>query len=90
MEKDDKDKTKKKKQTASEPVKILGDAGCEPLKGMASIADDAEVDVKLRAKLYMELAQYLYPKKRGAENEDGSDTESYEEKLRKIKGLDED
>ncbi|MCI4624778.1 MAG: hypothetical protein L3V56_02340 [Candidatus Magnetoovum sp. WYHC-5] len=54
---------------------------------MAEIADDRSVDVKLRAKLYMELAQYVYAKKKTEATADEHVEESYEERLLKIRGL---
>jgi hypothetical protein len=38
--------------------------GCDPLEGMARIAMDPESPPELRGRMYAELAQYVYPKRR--------------------------
>ena len=45
----------------------LENIGCDPLEGMARLAMDASNSPELRGKMYSELAQYLYPKRRATE-----------------------
>ncbi|MFN0318448.1 MAG: hypothetical protein ACKVQA_25765 [Burkholderiales bacterium] len=41
--------------------------GCDPLEGMARIAMDSETPPELRGRMYAELAQYVYPKRRAVD-----------------------
>ena len=43
------------------------DIGCDPVEGMAIIAIDETNPPELRGRMYAELAQYLYPKRRATE-----------------------
>ena len=45
----------------------LKNIGCDPIEGMARLAMDASNSPELRGKMYSELAQYLYPKRRATE-----------------------
>ncbi len=45
----------------------LADIGCDPIEGMAIIAMDEANPPELRGRMYAELAQYLYPKRRATE-----------------------
>lgn len=45
----------------------LADIGCDPVEGMAIIAMDESNPPELRGRMYAELAQYLYPKRRATE-----------------------
>ena len=45
----------------------LADIGCDPVEGMAIIAMDEGNPPELRGRMYAELAQYLYPKRRATE-----------------------
>ena len=38
--------------------------GCNPIRGMAEIALNDSYPVKLRARMFMELAHYVYPKRK--------------------------
>jgi hypothetical protein len=53
----------------------LNRLGCDPLRAMAELAMDPTVPVAVRAKLYAELASFLYPKRKavdtGLSPEDG-------------------
>jgi len=40
---------------------------CDPIVGMARIAMNTKNDIALRARMYAELAQYIYPKRRAVE-----------------------
>ena len=42
----------------------LAALGCDPLEGMARIAMSEEADLSLRGRMFMELAQYIYPKRK--------------------------
>lgn len=41
--------------------------GCDPIEGMAAIALDNEAPLELRARMFSELAQYIWPKLRSVE-----------------------
>jgi hypothetical protein len=45
----------------------LAAIGCDPVEGMAIIAMDEANPPELRGRMYAELAQYLYPKRRATE-----------------------
>jgi len=45
----------------------LENIGCDPIEGMARLAMDPSNSPELRGKMYSELAQYLYPKRRATE-----------------------
>ncbi|MGV7222469.1 MAG: DUF5681 domain-containing protein [Nitrospinales bacterium] len=49
---------------------LLEDLGCNPIEGMVALAEDENTDTSIRAKLYSELAAYLYPKRRAVEIKD--------------------
>lgn len=68
---------KKTTQNRVTVTDILRDMKCDPIEGMARIAMDAKQPMSLRAKVYSELAQYLYPKRRAIEltGADGSPIE---------------
>lgn len=46
----------------------LSELKCDPIEAMVKIAMDVANDVKLRAEMYKELAQYLYPKRKAIEH----------------------
>jgi hypothetical protein len=66
--------------------RVLDGMAVDPLIGMAELARDPEVDSKTRAKIYMELAQYIYEKKKSGTPEEAMQMETYEERLRRIRG----
>jgi hypothetical protein len=41
---------------------------CDPIEGMARIAEDTENPPELRGRMYAELAQYLHPKRKAIEH----------------------
>jgi hypothetical protein len=41
--------------------------GCNPIEGMATIAADPKNTPELRGRMYAELAQYVFPKRRAVE-----------------------
>lgn len=51
----------------TELVDRLEALGCDPVQGMAQIAMDLNNPADLRGRMYAELAQYLYPKRRATE-----------------------
>ena len=42
--------------------------GCNPIEGMARIAMNRRAPVAVRAKMFAELAQYIYPKRKAVEH----------------------
>lgn len=56
--------TKLSKEVASR----LEALGCDPIEGMARVANDNTVEVAIRVRCYAELAQYVYPKRRATEH----------------------
>ena len=47
-----------------EAAQILEELGCNPIRGMAEIAVSASNPSELRARMFMELAHYVYPKRK--------------------------
>ncbi len=47
-----------------EAAQILDELGCNPIRGMAEIAMSESHTVELRARMFMELAHYVYPKRK--------------------------
>ena len=47
---------------------LLDSLGCNPIEGMAKLAGNAENSPELRGRMYAELAQYLYPKRKAVEH----------------------
>ena len=45
----------------------LAEIGCDPIKGMASIAIDTQNPLPIRAKMFAELAPYFVPRRRAIE-----------------------
>ena len=41
---------------------LLSSLGCDPIEGMAKIAIDENVDIRIRAQMYRDLAPYVYPR----------------------------
>lgn len=54
----------KKTLDAAERLAALG---CDPLEGMARIAMSEDAELPLRGRMYIELAQYLYPKRKAVD-----------------------
>lgn len=50
-----------------ELARKLAKLGCDPIEGMALIAIDPDHAPELRVRCYIELAQYLYPKRKAAD-----------------------
>lgn len=46
---------------------MLEDLGCNPIEGMVELAQDVNTETSIRAKLYCELANYLFPKRKAVE-----------------------
>ncbi len=46
----------------------LAELGCDPIEGMASIAANEANPAELRGRMYAELAQYVYPKRKAVEH----------------------
>ncbi len=47
-----------------EAAQILDELGCNPIRGMAEIAMSESHPVELRARMFMELVHYVYPKRK--------------------------
>jgi hypothetical protein len=45
----------------------LAALGCDPIVGMATIAENLANSVEIRLKAYSELCQYVYPKRRAVD-----------------------
>lgn len=52
----------------AEVAERLAALDCDPLEGMAALAMDDSNAPELRGRMYAELAQYLYPKRRAIES----------------------
>ena len=52
----------------SELESKLAKLGCDPIKGMATLAADGECSPELRGRMYSELAQYVLPKRKAVEH----------------------
>lgn len=50
----------------------LEELGCDPIKGMATIAMNEDNPPELRGRMYSELAQYVAPKRKPATELDGA------------------
>ena len=50
-----------------EAARILDELGCNPIRGMAEIAMSDSHPVELRARMFMELAHYVYPKRKAVD-----------------------
>ena len=50
-----------------EAAQILEELGCNPIRGMAEIAMSESHPIELRARMFMELAHYVYPKRKGVD-----------------------
>src|SRR5262245_25049478 len=64
----------------------LAELGCDPVEGMARLAMDPNSSPDLKGRMYAELAQYVYPKRRAVEQTviDPKDEMTEEEILTKI------
>jgi len=54
------------KRTA-ELIERLAELECDPVEGLAAIANDPATDAVLRARVYADLLPYLYPKRKAME-----------------------
>jgi hypothetical protein len=50
-----------------EVTELLEAIGCNPIEGMATIAADRKNTPELRGRMYAELAQYVFPKRKAVE-----------------------
>jgi len=57
-----------KNKITRDVARLLDSLDCNPIEGMARIANDATVPVQIRAKMYAELSQYVSPKLRSVEH----------------------
>lgn len=54
-------------KSSIEIARQLEKMGCDPIAGMASIAMDEKATPELRGRMYAELAQYVYSKRKAIE-----------------------
>ena len=55
-------------------AELLLELDCDPIRGMAEIAADKQHPIELRARMYAELAHYVYPKRKAVDmHHDGLD-----------------
>jgi hypothetical protein len=54
-------------RSSLEVAERLRELDCDPIEGMARIAMDEKHTPELRARMYSELATYLFPKRRAVE-----------------------
>jgi len=47
---------------------LLDSLGCDPIEGMARIAMNKEHPPELRGRMYAELAQYVFPKRKAVDH----------------------
>jgi excisionase family DNA binding protein len=52
---------------AEDVAELLEGLGCNPIAGMAKLARDPKNRPELRGRMFAELAQYVYPKRKAAE-----------------------
>jgi len=50
-----------------EAWQVLAELGCDPIEGMARIAMDEKTSPELRGRMFAELTQYAYPKRKAVE-----------------------
>jgi len=67
----------------------LAELGCDPVEGMARLAMDPNSSPDLKGRMYAELAQYVYPKRRAVEQTviEPKDEMTEEEILAQIRAL---
>jgi hypothetical protein len=73
------------KRTA-EVQQILEQLNCNPIEGMAIIAENVKLDITIRLNAYKELAQYIYPKRKAIEHSGGINMITHEEALLMLDG----
>ncbi len=71
--------TPNKKTT--EVQQLLESLNCNPIEGMARIAENIEIDISIRLNAYKELAQYMFPKRRAVDLNASVNVLSHEEAL---------
>jgi hypothetical protein len=52
---------------AGEVAERLQELGCDPIKGMVEIAKGKNTPLELRCRMYSELAQYVWPKRKSVD-----------------------
>lgn len=52
----------------AEIAERLAALGCDPIEGMVRIAEDPKSAPELRGRMFAELAQYVYPKRKAVEH----------------------
>ena len=65
-------------------MELLESMGCNPIERLVSIAEDPEVDVAVRVRIYAELASYIFPKRKSMSIDMSVKTEPYQQRLIKL------
>jgi hypothetical protein len=60
---------------------LLENLNCNPIEGMARIAENIEIDIGIRLNAYKELAQYMFPKRRAVDLNASVNVLSHEDAL---------
>lgn len=60
---------------------LLENLNCNPIEGMARIAENIEIDISIRLNAYKEIAQYMFPKRRAVDLNASIDVMSHEDFL---------
>ncbi len=55
-------------KTSLEIADKLAALGCDPLEGMAQLAQDPKTPIEVRGRMLSELAQYVAPKRKAIEH----------------------
>ena len=59
-------------------AEVLRELDCDPIRGMAEIAANKRHPIELRAKMYTELAHYVYPKRKAVDEYHDGAGEAFE------------
>jgi hypothetical protein len=68
-----------------EVTELLDSLGCNPIEGMVKIAEDSGVDISIRSRMYAELATYIFPKRKAMSVDLSIETESYEQRIKRLR-----
>jgi len=73
-------------RTTRDVQELLESLGCDPIEGMARIAMNPKVRLEVRARMFAELAQYVYPKRKAVEH-GGAGPSPLEIRLTRVGGV---
>jgi hypothetical protein len=60
-------------KTSQALIDKLEALGCDPIEGLAKIALDPTITAELKVRCFLELAQYIYPKRKAVDVSTGED-----------------